>query len=275
MVYSALSDDTSTVSQFTRRKKITITTGGTSTPADYQVKLTIVYEPEMEASFADVRFNTKARAYIDMWQESHTDSTTADIWVELSDAITDPGSDYIWMYYGNSLSDASNGADTFLQYQGSTSTDFKLANIAGSSDMKMRIKYTKGDNTNEYIAASNSAALGTDDSMYMGLNPGYIGACTCFNEGSFTQEVAAGSGATTNTYDFLLDVGTNVKYYRDDVLLKTFTTNLPNENMGMKLQNIGTNGEWVWGFLAKYIVNEPTSSYGIAQHQRRIPQFIG
>ena len=40
MVYSAKSDDSNTVSQFTRRMPIKITTNGTSTPTNYQQKLT-------------------------------------------------------------------------------------------------------------------------------------------------------------------------------------------------------------------------------------------
>ena len=252
---------------FSTREPITITTTGTSSPANYQVKLNISYESEMQTDFDDIRFTNSSNGEIAYWIESKVDSNYANVWVNLSDGIADPVSDTIWMYYGNNVvSEGSNGVDTFLQYQGSTSIDFKLANVAGSSNMKMRVRYTKGNNTVEYLGTSNSAGWGDDDSIYNGLNPGYIAACTCFNEGSFTQEAAAGSGATTNTYDFLLDVGTNLKFYRDDVLLKTFTTNLPNEDMGMKLQDIGTTGEWIWGFLAKYIVNEPTPSYGVAQH---------
>lgn len=115
MVYLALSDDSSTESQFTRRKKITITTSGTSTPVGYQIKFTIDFESEMQADFEDIRFNTQAGEYIDYWVESYTASTTAIVWVELPDAITDPGSDYIWMYYGNiSLSDGSDVGDTFV-----------------------------------------------------------------------------------------------------------------------------------------------------------------
>ena len=117
MVYSAKSDDALTVSQFTRLKYIKITTNGTSTPANYQVKLTIAYEPEMQADFRDIRFNTIGHKYIDYWIESKTDSVTATVWVKLPNAITDPGSDTIWMYYGNAgLSDGGVEADVFDWY---------------------------------------------------------------------------------------------------------------------------------------------------------------
>ncbi|MCK4919255.1 MAG: DUF2341 domain-containing protein, partial [Candidatus Pacebacteria bacterium] len=99
-VYTAKSD-ISTDSQFTNRKLITITTTGTSTPVNYQVKVTVPYDSDMQTDFQDVRFNTTAGTYIDYWIESSTTSTTADIWLELPDAIADPGSDDIYMYYGN------------------------------------------------------------------------------------------------------------------------------------------------------------------------------
>ena len=140
MVYTALSDDISTLSQFTRRRAITITTGGTSTPVNYQVKLTITYESEMQADFDDLRFNTKAGTYIDYWIESYTALRSAIIWVELPDAITDPGSDYIWMYYGNtSLSDGGVGTDTFLSHFDGDSTGWTEvdpnSHIASLGDM--------------------------------------------------------------------------------------------------------------------------------------------
>jgi hypothetical protein len=128
MVYSAKSDSTGTINQFTRRKDIKITTGGTSTPTNYQVKVTIAYEPEMQASFQDIRFNTKAGTYIDYWIESFTVSTTATVWLELPNAITDPGSDTIWMYYGNpSASSASNGDNTFLFFDGFEGTSINTS----------------------------------------------------------------------------------------------------------------------------------------------------
>lgn len=114
MVYTALSDDSSTVTQFTRRKKITISTNGTSSPANYQVKLTITYDSDMNSDFSDIRFNTKTGSYIDYWLEFYTASTTAQVWIEFPSAITDPGIDWCYMFYGNSsLSDGSVGTDVF------------------------------------------------------------------------------------------------------------------------------------------------------------------
>jgi len=129
MVYSAKSDVAGTISQFTRRKNITINTNGTSTPAAYQIKLTIAYEPAMQSTFADIRFNTMGNVYIDYWIESFTASTTATVWLELPDAITDPGSDSIWMYYGNAaVSDGGSGNNTFLFFDDFNRADGAIGN---------------------------------------------------------------------------------------------------------------------------------------------------
>ncbi|NOR85467.1 DUF2341 domain-containing protein, partial [archaeon] len=128
---------------FSNREQITITTNGTSTPADYQVKLNISYESEMQADFDDIRFTNASDSEIAYWIESKVDSNYANIWVNLSDAITDPGSDIIWMYYGNpGLSDGGVGTDTFVQYHGSATANYNdtttfLSNIIYESYIKM------------------------------------------------------------------------------------------------------------------------------------------
>jgi len=121
-IYTAKSD-INTDSQFTNRKLITITTTGTSTPVNYQVKVTVPYDSNMQIDFQDVRFNTTDGTYIDYWIESSTTSTTADIWIELPDAITDPGSDDIYMYYGNGvLNDSGDRSTVFISAIGGTIT---------------------------------------------------------------------------------------------------------------------------------------------------------
>ncbi len=96
------------------RKKITVTTT-TATPALYQVMITVPYATGMNADFSDLRFVTKTGTSLDFWLESKTDSTTANIWVELEDAIGASSLDYIYMRYGNpDLTSASSGANTFI-----------------------------------------------------------------------------------------------------------------------------------------------------------------
>jgi len=140
---TAVINDVLDEAEFSNRKEIIITTNGTSTPANYQVKVTIPYESEMQTDFQDIRLNTDSGGYIDYWIESFTASTTADVWLELPDAIThpSPGSDTIWMYYGNGvLGDGGDIGDTF---------------IFGDDFLGSSINLTKWEGETEYATVSN------------------------------------------------------------------------------------------------------------------------
>ncbi|MCK4883883.1 MAG: hypothetical protein KAS30_03375, partial [Candidatus Diapherotrites archaeon] len=56
--YSAKSDSIGTVSEFLRRQSLTITTTGSTIPANYQVKVTVPHKLAMNMNFSDLRFNT-------------------------------------------------------------------------------------------------------------------------------------------------------------------------------------------------------------------------
>ena len=116
MVYSALSDSTTT-SQFTRRKKIHINSSVDGALTAFQIKLTIAYETAMQVDFNDVRFSELDSSYIYHWLESKTDSSTADIWIK-TDVPASGGKD-IYIFYGNSsLLDGDDGDNTFEFFDG-------------------------------------------------------------------------------------------------------------------------------------------------------------
>ena len=101
----------------------TITTDGSSTPTSYQKLLNISYESEMQADFDDIRFTDSSNNELSYFLVSKVDSNYAIVRVELSDAITDPGSDTIRMYFGNAdVSSGSVGVDTFLSFFDGDST---------------------------------------------------------------------------------------------------------------------------------------------------------
>lgn len=300
MVYTALSDDSNTVSQFTRRKGITITTGGTSTPSDYQVKLTIAYESEMQADFDDLRFNTKANEYIDYWIESYVTSTSAVVWIELPDAITDPGSDTIWLYYGNvSLSDGGVGDDTFEFFDNfpgaSLDTTNKWTIINGTptvndglfldDDERIDTKIWTGNTISVRYKATYPNETGSTVYAQTGLYDNINQECsflTYFNWDVRSRTAVDNELTTITTYndehifEIKKNAGTEVKYYLDDSLEDTDTTYVPNAALPILFYKKGNNNlEIDWVLTRIYIANEPAVSYGSAQHQRRIPQFIG
>lgn len=193
MPYSALSDDISTSSQFTRRKNITITTGGTSTPVNYQVKLTISYEPEMQADFNDIRFNTKTGTYIDYWIETYTTSTVATVWIELPGAIANPGSDIILMYYGNpGLSDGGDVGNTMV-----FGDDFNDASLDTSKWTKTEVGAATISESGGVLTAYSGIELGNHSYVLSDVNISTgtiieVNAALPSNNGSYEE---AGIGA--------------------------------------------------------------------------------
>ena len=324
MVYSARSD-AATRSQFTRRKKVTITTDGTSTPANYQILLNISYEPGMQADFDDIRFNTLSVGYIDYWIESYTASTTATVWIKLPDAITHPGGDTVWMYYGNSgLSNGSVGTDVFpdlfKDFESDdlsdwtkdvfttfeTSTDFA---VSGSKSLKVHfngsgaklasLPLTNLDSDHaidfdfiEMTGGDYPVQLTIDDAIKAG-NGLRIGSFI-YDDGGFDyldrtpawQSIATGLSVST-WYHISInpDVGTDLfDLWWDNAASPTindgefYTTSTANDYFTILLGKgtTSTSGLYIDNLkIRKYITNEPNLSYGTAQHQRRIPQFIG
>lgn len=311
MVYSAKSG-ISTRSQFTRRKKITITTDGTSVPADYQVKLTITYEPEMQVDFDDIRFNTVSRTYINYWIEDYTTSTTATVWVELPDAITDPGSDTIWMYYGNSnLSDGGNIEDTFLlgdDFPGS-SIDTGKWTVTGTITVASSEAILNEDDALSSIATFGFETIVTTKSKADEQDSSFVGYYVDANNRFQVQSSDSGSNddfdnimVTTvkasswagwilndgwndfrNTYYqyTIKRISTSLMVYSQGANSNTYTnsTYIPTGDMsvGIYVWDSSQASTLIcdWIYVRTYIANEPTPLYGTSQHQRRTPQFIG
>ena len=90
------------LSGWSKRKKITLTGGSDGAQTDYQIKLTITYDSDMQVDFDDLRF-TKANGteLINAWLESKIDSTSAIIWVEFPTTPANTVTEDYYMYYGN------------------------------------------------------------------------------------------------------------------------------------------------------------------------------
>lgn len=106
---------------WTKRKAVTVTGSSAGAQTNYQIKVTVAYDSDMQADFDDVRFTSSdGTTLIDHWLESKTDSNTADFWVEVPSIPASPSTVFVYMYYGNSgASSASSGASTFI-----SGTDF-------------------------------------------------------------------------------------------------------------------------------------------------------
>ncbi|TXI10250.1 MAG: DUF2341 domain-containing protein [Polynucleobacter sp.] len=106
---------------WTKRKAVTVTGSSAGAQTNYQVKITVPYDSDMQADFDDIRFtSSNGTTLLDYWLESKTNSSTADFWVEIPSIPVSPNTVAIYIYYGNSgVSSASSGANTFI-----SGTDF-------------------------------------------------------------------------------------------------------------------------------------------------------
>jgi len=277
MTYDAKSDSGGTVSEFTHRIYILITTTGTSIPALYQVKVTIPWQPEMQTSFQDIRFNTAAGDYIDYWIESHTDSTTAEVWLELPNAITDPGSDTIWMYYGNAgLIDGGDGNAVFPVYTQQIIGDYFSGNVlAGgggwiytvNAQVNAASYYALGFHNTATWLNTDAVALQTQNQVAWQ----YLRAVkkddvtTLWNPNNYFSYTAG----VSYTYQIVWRSLTSVSFYRNNVEFgAAITSGLPTIDIGI-INDAGTgSGQQVnWQHVRKYIANEPTTTIGPASHQ--------
>ncbi len=102
-------------SSWNKRKDITIdNTGNASTLTNYQVKVAVTYDSDMQTDFDDIRFTNASGTLLDHWLESKTDGSTATFWVEV-DTIPASSTATIYMYYGNaSATSTSSLTNTFI-----------------------------------------------------------------------------------------------------------------------------------------------------------------
>lgn len=283
---------------FSSRIPITITTDGTSTPAGYQVLLNISYESEMQTDFDDIRFTNSSNGEIAYWIESKVDSSYADVWVNLSDAITDPGSDTIWMYYGNSeLSNGSDGFNTFEffdDFEDGDSTGWTTISGTWAVETDGTYVYSgSGSGTSLSFAgdAISNSNISTKMKIISGTGPvgvlvgRYVDATNYYSAqvksgstnniqiwkqvgGSWAQVGSSGSAQigidTWYTVNFVL-VGTSLKVYIDDILkIDTTDSSLSSGKAAFRTYDAQVHFDDV--YVRKYIANEPTPSYGTTQY---------
>ena len=104
------------LSGWSKRQAITLTGGADGSQVDFQLKLSIAYDSDMQSDFDDLRFTKEdGETLIDAWLEDETDSTSADVYVEFPTTPANGETQTYYMYYGKA--DAVNYWDigaTFL-----------------------------------------------------------------------------------------------------------------------------------------------------------------
>lgn len=257
------------------RKTVTIT-GQSGAGTDYQVDFSIG-----DASGGDFHLENHCTSFPNDIQVTDNDQTTLlDHWVEdlTVDPITmwvevadDLGSNVdICVYYDKlGESSASNGANTFIQYHGSATSQFLDTAIALPTDYIVEIYGgPTADTQSMDWGLSNSPIRGTvpDAGDYTAIETYSSGNARyglTLNEGTMSSINEAPS--FTNGVKYKMKIvalgGTSHTYYVDNDQISTLiTTNLPDENMGLCMWvSIGTAMQ-NWSFIRKYASPEPAFS---------------
>ena len=154
---------------WTRRKEITITGSTAGAQTNYQLKIPVSYDSDMQVDFDDVRFTSSdGVTLIDHWLESKTDSSTADFWVEVPSIPASPSTTTIYLYYGNTrASSVSNGSNTFVSGTDFSQDDSFVFRESGVNE-------SLGNKTGAMRSGSFTNGIGEDWVPYLLLTDGRL-----------------------------------------------------------------------------------------------------
>jgi hypothetical protein len=99
-------------SSWNRRCPVNITNSGAAL-SNYQVRVSLSYDPAMRSDFADIRFTDSSGVnLLSYWMQSYVASTSAVFWVKVPSVPSGAGT--IYVYFGNpAAGSASDGWNTF------------------------------------------------------------------------------------------------------------------------------------------------------------------
>lgn len=99
---------------WTKSSTVTLDNSGGSELTDFQVKVDVTYDADMQADFDDIRFTASdGITEYDYYLESYGDSTSAIFWVEVPTVAADDSTQFLMQYGNGGVSTTSSGADTF------------------------------------------------------------------------------------------------------------------------------------------------------------------
>ena len=255
--------------------KVISITGQAGAGTDYQIKLEIGdsaggdfhLEGHCTNFPQDIRItDDDGITLLDHWVEDLTADPIV-VHVEVKD---DLGSNRdVRVYYGKSgETTASNGANTFIQYHGADTVEFRDAAVVNPTNIVYEAKVRTLTSPSIIWGLSNTDN-NTDDDMYIYSATGVYIAVSCHNDGAYTGKSESPELTINIWYKILFTFdGTTIYGYYDlnEISTGGLTTNLPNENLGLHQRFITGTGEQDWSFVRKYNSPEPAfSSAGAEQ----------
>lgn len=206
------------LSDFSYRKKITITGSTTDDITDYPVKIVVNYGSGSDSGinvytgsncktdFGDIRFTSSdGETELDYYLDQKTDSSKALFWVEVPSISQSPATVDIYVYYGDGTkSTTSSGSNTFTLFEDFENTTF-IFDTAGSTGISLT-------RTSDATAKNGS---------YTGVNSG--------SQGYKKQSVSSLTFTTTN-------------HYRVETWAKILSGGGTNEDLGSAVTIFGASG---------------------------------
>ena len=286
-------------SDWSKRKSITLTNNTASVLTDYQTKLILTYDTDMQADFEDIRFTNTAGVLLDYWIESKIDSTTATIWVEV-DSIPASGYAVIYAYYGNSGAPAgSNGTDTFPFFDDfmGTGVDTGKWSTSGSVTVSSGMVTLNRNGVDTQLYSINPFSISEPyvvdvkyqrpnyyrNRLALGTSAG-AGSPTGFDYGDFDSSLYwdgwTGTSLSNNTWYLIRWIETGSDYTWKvlntagaEILSRSLGSNINNAKYLNFLGSESDNSDLIldWVMLRQYAATEPTTSISAEQSSGLIP----
>lgn len=250
-----------------KRRKITLTGHASGAQNDYQLKFTVPFDSDMQNSFDDIRFTAAdGDTLINAWLEVKSDGVTADIWAKLPTTPYNTATQKYYMYYGRAgVANYWDGTATFLQYHGTTNSEFIDSLNVSSSPIVYEAKARRtSDPYNIRWGLANNLIYSVDDGIV--ITP----------TGGRSYMATSNEGVTSNTYEtpgFTLNQWYKLLFTNDGSIFHSYvdgneiaaglTTNLPiDEYLGLIMEFYDGTGEQLWSFARKYVTSPPTYVFG-------------
>lgn len=256
----------------------------------YQVMLNYTYDSDMNANFSDARvYNESDCSLVPLWNESAVDGSWNKIWFN---ATNIPGStwtnDTYYLYYDySSASSVSNVSNTFLFGDDFNNldnwiTDSGIPSITNgilSLDGTGAVIYNNVVRGPYGIAMRQRTKVQGTNYCFSGMfkTPSGWVQDDCFQEYRYNNGLNFGTwddstgaweaaGSMDSAYHILEMqwLSGNAKLYKDDVLAKERTSNVPNEATKVALRGLAY---WDWVLIRKYNDSEPTAQLGTEESQ--------
>jgi len=211
---------------WTKRKKIIIQENSGNDLTDYQVKLTVSYDSDMQSDFDDLRFIDPYGNELDYWMEGYTASTSATVWVKIP-SIPKNSTTTIYMYYGNATATSSSDPDSTFVFFDSFEND-TVGNEPSKWTFGPCTAYFGGSgdgnsNAKKHEVVSNSGLGGNETATPYGNNSLSLGSISAANnQDEYTGEYESQSFDLPKNakieywialYDNSLDTGQDGMYF--------------------------------------------------------------